>query len=252
MNRANKHECVATVRKPRKGETKAKSASQLEDATQRNSFLQIRVKLHPTALNSIVEKLALPRSAPRSPASLKRNLPAALRKPPTSFRSYSPVRGPNFPVRSTRLGGILTFPRVNIFAIAQGSSEMNISFVVEDKAMKDALPATHREFGLGGAARINRRESIAGTGGEGSTPRCAGRGAAGKSKRFIGRNGVRLAFVNGNDGDELATVASAGFEKNVGDVKLDRALGNAKLAGDGARRKLPQGQMGDLYFASGE
>ena len=39
---------------------------------------------------------------------------------------------------------------VNIIAIAQGSSECNISFVVEDKAMKDALLATHREFGLDG------------------------------------------------------------------------------------------------------
>ena len=38
---------------------------------------------------------------------------------------------------------------VNIIAIAQGSSETNISFVVEDSAMKQALLATHREFGLG-------------------------------------------------------------------------------------------------------
>jgi aspartokinase/homoserine dehydrogenase 1 len=38
---------------------------------------------------------------------------------------------------------------VNIIAIAQGSSEANISFVVEDGAMKQALLATHREFGLG-------------------------------------------------------------------------------------------------------
>jgi bifunctional aspartokinase / homoserine dehydrogenase 1 len=38
---------------------------------------------------------------------------------------------------------------VNIIAIAQGSSETNISFVVQDTAMKQALLATHREFGLG-------------------------------------------------------------------------------------------------------
>ena len=38
---------------------------------------------------------------------------------------------------------------VNIIAIAQGSSEANISFVVEEKAMKQALVATHREFALG-------------------------------------------------------------------------------------------------------
>ena len=38
---------------------------------------------------------------------------------------------------------------INIIAIAQGSSESNISFVVERGAMKAALAAAHREFGLG-------------------------------------------------------------------------------------------------------
>jgi aspartate kinase len=38
---------------------------------------------------------------------------------------------------------------VNIIAIAQGSSESNISFVVEEKAVKTALLTLHREFGLG-------------------------------------------------------------------------------------------------------
>ena len=38
---------------------------------------------------------------------------------------------------------------VNVIAIAQGSSESNISFVVAVKDMKAALVATHREFGLG-------------------------------------------------------------------------------------------------------
>jgi aspartokinase/homoserine dehydrogenase 1 len=40
---------------------------------------------------------------------------------------------------------------VNIIAIAQGSSESNISFVVEDKAMKQALLALHKEFALDAA-----------------------------------------------------------------------------------------------------
>lgn len=40
---------------------------------------------------------------------------------------------------------------VNIIAIAQGSSETNISFVVYDKSVKQALLATHREFGLANA-----------------------------------------------------------------------------------------------------
>jgi aspartate kinase len=38
---------------------------------------------------------------------------------------------------------------VNLIAIAQGSSESNISFVIEEKAVKAALLTTHREFGLG-------------------------------------------------------------------------------------------------------
>src|SRR5262249_13587400 len=38
---------------------------------------------------------------------------------------------------------------VNIIAIAQGSSETNISFVVSDDSVKPALLATHREFALG-------------------------------------------------------------------------------------------------------
>jgi len=38
---------------------------------------------------------------------------------------------------------------VNIIAIAQGSSESNISFVVSEKDVKPALLATHREFCLG-------------------------------------------------------------------------------------------------------
>ena len=41
---------------------------------------------------------------------------------------------------------------VNIIAIAQGSSETNISFVVEDSAMKQALLTAHREFGLDGSS----------------------------------------------------------------------------------------------------
>ncbi|HKV24025.1 MAG TPA: aspartate kinase [Candidatus Acidoferrum sp.] len=42
--------------------------------------------------------------------------------------------------------------KVNLIAIAQGSSETNISFVVEEKSMKTALITAHREFGLGNPA----------------------------------------------------------------------------------------------------
>jgi aspartate kinase len=39
--------------------------------------------------------------------------------------------------------------KVKIIAVAQGSSECNVSFVVERKDVKAALISTHREFGLG-------------------------------------------------------------------------------------------------------
>ena len=42
---------------------------------------------------------------------------------------------------------------VNLIAIAQGSSESNISFVIEEKSVKTALLTTHREFGLDAAAQ---------------------------------------------------------------------------------------------------
>jgi aspartokinase len=37
---------------------------------------------------------------------------------------------------------------VNLIAIAQGSSETNISFVIEEKCVVPALRSLHREFGL--------------------------------------------------------------------------------------------------------
>jgi bifunctional aspartokinase / homoserine dehydrogenase 1 len=48
---------------------------------------------------------------------------------------------------------------VNVIAIAQGSSESNISFVVEEKHMKTALVSVHREFGLGVGSAAERTES---------------------------------------------------------------------------------------------
>ena len=38
--------------------------------------------------------------------------------------------------------------KVNLIAIAQGSSESNISFVIDEKSVKTTLNTTHREFGL--------------------------------------------------------------------------------------------------------
>lgn len=46
---------------------------------------------------------------------------------------------------------------INIIAIAQGSSEYNVSFVVEERAMRDAVLAVHKEFGL--ERRASRFES---------------------------------------------------------------------------------------------
>jgi len=43
---------------------------------------------------------------------------------------------------------------VNLIAIAQGSSESNISFVVSEKDMKAAVEAAHREFGLAGPIAV--------------------------------------------------------------------------------------------------
>ena len=49
---------------------------------------------------------------------------------------------------------------VNVIAIAQGSSESNISFVVEEKCMKTALLSVHREFGLGAPSAAERTGSL--------------------------------------------------------------------------------------------
>jgi len=48
-----------------------------------------------------------------------------------------------------RMFGALDRDRVNILAIAQGSSECSISFLVAQNDMRTALEAVHREFKLG-------------------------------------------------------------------------------------------------------
>ncbi len=49
---------------------------------------------------------------------------------------------------------------VNIIAIAQGSSESNISFVVSEKDMKVALQATHREFNLSASVPLESEVKV--------------------------------------------------------------------------------------------
>jgi aspartokinase/homoserine dehydrogenase 1 len=58
-----------------------------------------------------------------------------------------------------RTFGCLGRENINIIAIAQGSSETNISFVVDEKDTKAALVATHREFGLGNARELTTQGS---------------------------------------------------------------------------------------------
>jgi len=57
-----------------------------------------------------------------------------------------------------RTFSVLGRENVNIIAIAQGSSESNISFVVSENDMKAALEATHREFGL--SARVVQEPAV--------------------------------------------------------------------------------------------
>ena len=53
---------------------------------------------------------------------------------------------------------------VNIIAIAQGSSEYNISFVIEASAASRAVAAIHREFGLEHPAVDQRAAETVATG----------------------------------------------------------------------------------------
>jgi aspartokinase/homoserine dehydrogenase 1 len=50
---------------------------------------------------------------------------------------------------------------INIIAIAQGSSEYNISFLVESTGMEKAVQALHLAFGLGqkGESSVSREVS---------------------------------------------------------------------------------------------
>jgi aspartate kinase len=56
---------------------------------------------------------------------------------------------------------------INIIAIAQGSSEYNVSFVVDASLMRDAVQSLHSEFGL--QRRADRFESSESTGTPAST-----------------------------------------------------------------------------------
>lgn len=60
-----------------------------------------------------------------------------------------------------RTFGALGREKMNIIAIAQGSSECNISFVVAKKEMKAALSAIHREFQLGHSS-VSGGQSVTG------------------------------------------------------------------------------------------
>ena len=54
----------------------------------------------------------------------------------------------------------LSRDNVNIIAIAQGSSESNISFLVPQKDMRAALIATHREFLNGSHSEVSSATGV--------------------------------------------------------------------------------------------
>jgi len=51
---------------------------------------------------------------------------------------------------ASRVFGAVAKRGINIRMIAQGSSELNISFVVKEKDGVEAVRAVHEEYGLGG------------------------------------------------------------------------------------------------------
>jgi aspartate kinase len=50
---------------------------------------------------------------------------------------------------AAKVFGAVAKRRVNVIMIAQGSSELNLAFVVSDKDCEKAVSALHEEFGLG-------------------------------------------------------------------------------------------------------
>ena len=70
---------------------------------------------------------------------------------PRALQLYADRRG--IPGIAGKTFSVLGDQHVNIIAIAQGSSESNISFVIEEKAVKTALLTAHREFGLDASPR---------------------------------------------------------------------------------------------------
>ena len=58
---------------------------------------------------------------------------------------------------ASRALGAVSKRRVNILMITQGSSELNLAFVVKESDSKTAVRALHSEFGLGGGGARGRR-----------------------------------------------------------------------------------------------
>jgi len=57
-----------------------------------------------------------------------------------------------------RVFSILASEGINIIAIAQGSSENNISFVIEEAAVQKAVTAIHRDLGLAGLGPVGKAQ----------------------------------------------------------------------------------------------
>lgn len=146
---------------------------------------------------------------------------------------------------------------VNVIAIAQGSNERNISVVVEERAVNDAIRRIHDVFQLGkvGGGRPRRRHGRdvvllgAGTIGRAILDLMATRAEHFKSLRLVGvldRRGARID-PDGLPPEELAAIAA---HKRAGgslaDVPGGRTLGPREALGELTRRALVRPILADV------
>ncbi|MFN8650751.1 MAG: bifunctional aspartate kinase/homoserine dehydrogenase I [Gemmatimonadales bacterium] len=144
-----------------------------------------------------------------------------------------------------RLFSALATQGINVIAIAQGSSELNISVVVEEAAAKEAQQAIHAAFQLGkfGGGTVAPRDRmdlfLLGFGriGRGLTDLVAELPATGPKVRIVGvadRSGV-VFDPGGLSAHRLTTIAR---EKAKGHSLKHLEGGRAEKAEDGVRRAV--------------
>jgi aspartokinase/homoserine dehydrogenase 1 len=111
---------------------------------------------------------------------------------------------------AARVFSALAAGRINVIAIAQGSSELNISFVVEEEQAREAARRVHAEFQLakiGGGRPASRRTDVVLLG--------------------FGRVGRALATMAGRSRDERIRIVAA-LDRS-GYVFDPRGIGHARL-----------------------